>query len=224
MITPKNPSGLNPVPDRRQDELLPTCAKDIDLIEKKRRQIVEGACRIFFKKGFHRTTIREIAASAGMSMGQLYHYISSKDDVLFLIYRHMQTIWCAHLVQSGIDDIEDPVEKFKEALRQTTAFMMKNRKLFLFIYTETKYLDKRHLRVVKEMDDQDVVGFWRKILREVNVEKPVWGDINLLANIVSYLMVFLPMRGWNMKENSPEDVANSLIDFILKGIGFDPEK
>jgi len=222
MISKDTAADLNPVQIKQGDTLLPSSAKDIALIEKKRQQIVEGACQVFFRKGYHRTTIREIAAGAGMSMGQLYHYISSKDDVLFLIYRHMQMIWGDHLARCGIEDIHDPVERLKQALCQTMAFMMKNRRLFLFIYTETKYLDKRHLRAVLEMDDQDVVGFWRRILRDVHMKEPLRGDINLLANIVSYLMVFLPMRGWNMKEDPPEDMANGLIDFILKGLGVQP--
>ena len=90
--------------------LVPSSAKDVDLIDHKHQQIVEGACRLFFKKGYHKTTIREIALASGMSMGQLYHYISSKDDVLFLIYKHMQMVWYEHLMESGIEEIKDPLE------------------------------------------------------------------------------------------------------------------
>ena len=83
------------------DDLVPSTAKDVDLIDSKHQQIVNGACRLFFKKGYHRTTIREIALACGMSMGQLYHYISSKDDVLFLTYKQMQMLWYEHLVKSA---------------------------------------------------------------------------------------------------------------------------
>ncbi len=38
-------------------------AKDVDLIEKKHRQIIDGACSKFFEKGYHKTTIREIAVA-----------------------------------------------------------------------------------------------------------------------------------------------------------------
>jgi len=48
----------------------------------KQRLIVERASSVLFKKGFHGTSIRDIAAACEMSMGQLYHYISSKDDIL----------------------------------------------------------------------------------------------------------------------------------------------
>ena len=105
MISQRNGSFLKHW-DGHIEELIKVAAKKPQAIENKHRQIVEGACRVFFKKGFHPTSTREIAEAAGMSMGQLYHYISSKDDVLFLIHKHMQTTWYQHLVDSRIEEVE----------------------------------------------------------------------------------------------------------------------
>jgi AcrR family transcriptional regulator len=199
-------------------ELVPSSAKDVDLIDAKHQQIVNAACRLFFKKGYHRTTIREIAVASGMSMGQLYHYISSKDDVLFLTYKQMQMIWYEHLVKSGVEEIEDPLERLTRAVRLTLDFALKNRKLFFFVYTETQYLEKRHLRVVLEMDDKNVVGFWRRLIRDAGRVKGIEADLDFLANLVSYLMVFLPLRGWNLKGKVDDELLDSMTSFILKGL------
>ncbi|MHB1345591.1 MAG: TetR family transcriptional regulator [Thermoleophilia bacterium] len=43
-------------------------ADDRELIERKQRQIVEGASRVLFEKGFHGTSIRDIARACDMSM------------------------------------------------------------------------------------------------------------------------------------------------------------
>ena len=201
-----------------RDELVPSSAKDVDLIDSKHQQIVNAACRLFFKKGYHRTTIREIALASGMSMGQLYHYISSKDDVLFLTYKQMQMLWYEHLVKSGVEEIKDPLERLSRAVRLTLGFALKNKALFLFLYTETKYLGKRHLQVVLEMDDKNVVGFWRRMLRDVTAPKKIERDVDFLANLLSYLMVFLPLRGWNLKEKISERHLDMLGDFILDGL------
>jgi AcrR family transcriptional regulator len=203
----------------REDGMVPSPAKDADLIESKHQQIVKAACRLFFKKGYHRTTIREIALASGMSMGQIYHYISSRDDVLFLTYKQMQMVWYEHLVKSGVEAIKDPLERLTGAVRLTLEFALKNKNLFLFVYTETKYLDKRHLRVVLEMDDKNVVGFWRRLLRDVTGVKGIGGDIDFLANLVSYLMVFLPLRGWNLKEKPDGEYLDALTAFIMRGLG-----
>ena len=59
--------------------------KDESLIEKRREQMIQGAVKLFKEKGFHRTTTREIAKEAGFSIGTLYEYIRTKEDVLFLV-------------------------------------------------------------------------------------------------------------------------------------------
>jgi AcrR family transcriptional regulator len=190
-----------------RDDLVPSPAKDVDLIDSKQQQIVSAACRIFFKKGYHRTTIREIALASGMSMGQLYHYISSKDDVLFLTYKQMQMLWYEHLVKSGVEEIKAPLERLTRAVRLTLGFALKNRDLFLFL-----------LQVVLEMDDKNVVGFWRRLLRDVTVSKRIKREVDFLANLLSYLMVFLPLRGWNLKEKVSERHLDVLTAFILEGL------
>ncbi len=91
------------------EDLIHTAAKNADLIQKRHQQIVDGACQLFFKKGYHPTTIRDIARACGMSMGQLYHYISSKDDVLYLVHKHMQNIWYEYLKNSDYEEAKEPV-------------------------------------------------------------------------------------------------------------------
>ena len=51
------------------------------LIEKRREQMIRGAVKLFKEKGFHRATTREIAKAAGFSIGTLYEYIRTKEDV-----------------------------------------------------------------------------------------------------------------------------------------------
>lgn len=55
-------------------------AQETELIEIKHQRIVNGACKLFIVNGYDPTAMREIATVCGMSSGQLYHYISSKDD------------------------------------------------------------------------------------------------------------------------------------------------
>jgi AcrR family transcriptional regulator len=199
--------------------LIHAASKNTDLIQKKHQQIVDGACQVFFKKGYHPTTIRDIARACGMSMGQLYYYISSKDDALFLIHKHMQNIWHEYLENSYYKGGKDPIQKLKQALDQTLIFMAENRKLIQFIYSESKYLDKKHLQAVLEMDMKNVVGFWLKILEEVNLVKPIKGDVNFLASLITYLLVFLSLRGWTLKGMSLKQEKANIVNFILKGLG-----
>jgi hypothetical protein len=96
---------------------------------------------------------------------------------------------------------------------------MENKKLFQFIYSESKYLDKKHLRIVLDMDYQNVVGFWRKLLEELDTVRPLQGDSDFLGSVIAYLLVFLALRGWTLKEKPNIKHVDSLVDFILRGVG-----
>jgi len=118
-----------------------------------------------------------------------------------------------------VEEIKDPLERLTRAVRLTLGFALKNKDLFLFLYTETKYLGKRHLQVVLEMDDKNVVGFWRRLLKDVTASKRIKRDVDFLANLLSYLMLFLPLRGWNLKEKVSDPHLDGMTAFILSGLG-----
>ena len=48
----------------------------------KRRLILDAAIRVFARQGFHATRVSDIADEAGVAYGLVYHYFSSKDEVL----------------------------------------------------------------------------------------------------------------------------------------------
>ena len=200
-------------------DLIPSSAKNLKLIEKKQKQIVDAACKLFFEKGFHGTNIREIAAESGMSMGQLYHYISSKDDILFLVYKHMQELWYEYLVVFGFEKIEDSLARLIKALRATIEFPAKNKKLFQFIFSESKYLGKEHLSIILEMDKRNISGFFRKLLEEVKKDYPFEYDLDLAARFITFITVFISLRSWNLKEWPEKEIVDFVVLFTLKGLG-----
>lgn len=62
-----------------------TQVKNLELVKERHRQIADAAVQLFIKNGFHKTTTREIAKAVGFSIGSLYEYVSSKEDVLYLV-------------------------------------------------------------------------------------------------------------------------------------------
>jgi len=212
---------LTRMQERVAGQKLPAGAADRELTEQKQRQIVEGASTVLFEEGFHGVSIRDIAIACGMSMGQLYHYISSKDDILYLMHRYGQGMWHEYLADAGFEQIADPVVKLDYGLRISIKFLSENRKLFQFLYTESKYLDGEHLRQVLELDDQNVVGFYRHLLSEIP-GAPLGDKGDLAANLVAFICVFLALRGWNLHLKSESDVDEAtdyLVDFIFRGLG-----
>jgi TetR/AcrR family fatty acid metabolism transcriptional regulator len=60
---------------------------------KRSDQIVEAALRVFGEKGYHNTTVSEIAKAAGISETTLYKYFTDKEDILFSIPSKLILEW-----------------------------------------------------------------------------------------------------------------------------------
>ncbi|MBI2760174.1 MAG: TetR/AcrR family transcriptional regulator [Chloroflexi bacterium] len=61
------------------------------LLAERHEQLIAAATQLFLENGFHKTSVREIAAAAGWRMGTLYLYITRKEDVLYLIVKTIMT-------------------------------------------------------------------------------------------------------------------------------------
>jgi len=68
--------------------------------EDTRRKIYEAAMELFREKGFEQTTMRDIAAKAGVALGGAYYYFSSKDSIVLEFYREMQETSNESIVQA----------------------------------------------------------------------------------------------------------------------------
>jgi len=62
-----------------------TFCNDQNLVEERRRQLIDCAIQLFVKNGYEPTTMGDIARACGWSKGLMYHYMSTKDDILYLI-------------------------------------------------------------------------------------------------------------------------------------------
>jgi AcrR family transcriptional regulator len=58
--------------------------------EATRQHVLETALKLFRRRGFERTTMRDIAEAAGLSLGAAYHYFRSKNDLVVAYYERMQ--------------------------------------------------------------------------------------------------------------------------------------
>ncbi|HWF05583.1 MAG TPA: TetR family transcriptional regulator [Candidatus Angelobacter sp.] len=58
--------------------------------EDTRRKIYEAAMELFREKGFEQTTMRDVAAKAGVALGGAYYYFSSKEAIVLNFYQEMQ--------------------------------------------------------------------------------------------------------------------------------------
>jgi AcrR family transcriptional regulator len=54
--------------------------------DRRRQRVIDTAAGVIARRGFHATTVGDLVAATGLASGGLYHYIGSKDQLLFEIF------------------------------------------------------------------------------------------------------------------------------------------
>jgi AcrR family transcriptional regulator len=88
--------------------------------EEKRRLILAAAVRVWARDGFHTSPVGAIAVEAGVAHGLMYHYFSSKDELLETIFRET---WSALL--DAWREVEESGEPAAEQLRLVCAIVLR---------------------------------------------------------------------------------------------------
>ena len=76
--------------------------------------VVEAAAKVFQEKGFAAASLEDIASELGMWKGSLYHYINSKEDLLFAVVREPAERILTDLERIASLDLP-PSEKLRQA-------------------------------------------------------------------------------------------------------------
>ncbi|WNF37258.1 TetR/AcrR family transcriptional regulator [Bacillaceae bacterium IKA-2] len=136
-----------------QKKKVPSMVKDQQLIKKRREQMIKAAVNLFKQKGFHRTTTREIAKESGFSIGTLYEYIGSKEDILYLVCDSIYDEVSERLKKRLKNNIHG-IEKLISAISALFHVIDDLQDEVLVMYQESKSLPKEALAYVlqKEME------------------------------------------------------------------------
>ncbi len=133
------------------DREIATQIKNKKLVKERRRQIVDAAVKLFIQNGYHKTTTRALAKETGMSIGSLYEYISTKDDVLYLV-----GIAIHSEVEQGVKDALARSSQSKDPLADVIKeyFQVCNRMSnhVLLMYQVTHFLPEKWQRKVLEAE------------------------------------------------------------------------
>ncbi|MCZ8538601.1 TetR/AcrR family transcriptional regulator [Paenisporosarcina quisquiliarum] len=193
--------------------------KDESLISKRRNQMIQGAVALFKQKGFHRTTTREIAKEAGFSIGTLYEYIRTKEDVLYLvcdsIYEEVQERLTALPTQAGT------LDGLKTAIRHYYLLIDEMQDEFMVMYQESKSLPKDALQYVLKKE-LEMVAIFEDILQACRKSSELQlseDAVKLAAHHIVVQGQMWSFRRWGLhRDLTIEQFINQQTTFFLQGI------
>jgi len=192
--------------------------KNPELVQKKQQQICRGAMNVFKAKGFHAASIREIAEASQISLGSLYDYIEKKDDILFLVHQHGLDQMYGRL-SKWTDPSSDPYEQLINVIKELFRLCIDLKDELTFLYRETRHLDKPYRNEILRRD-KEFLDFLESLIKKcVNSGAFECKNPAIYANIISFIGLMLPMRGWDLfPKHSEEEVIDELIRLIDSGL------
>ena len=126
-----------------------------ELVSRRQREIAEVATQLVAEKGFAKTLMRDIARGADVSVGTVYEYIRSKDDILFLIIEYWSGVW-----RQGLDEAlavsADPAEQLRSAVEFLVRSSDEHPELVHLLYREQGNLNDTARGLLKKYEVQRV--------------------------------------------------------------------
>ena len=198
-----------------------TATKNPDRVRERRESLINAAIGVFIEKGFHNATVRDIGRAANMTQGTIYNYVSSKDDILYIVCDRIVAEYNEQ-ARRALDTSHEPAERVRSAVRAISQVMYRHRREILLIYQDSHLLDKRSRRVILARVEE-FIGMFERIItdaaRELGVPLP---HPHLSANMLTFLPVMIALRGWSLKNDlPPEEVIEQITAFIVRGLGLE---
>ncbi len=152
--------------------------------EETRALILNTALALFVEQGFDKTTMREIAAEAGVALGAAYYYFAAKDALVLAFYEHSQQELESILGDMLARPHKNLQEQLHALLKAKLNYFGPNRKLLGALAahtdpahslspfsTETRAIRERDMRLFTEVLEQerttypkDIAGYLPSIL------------------------------------------------------------
>ena len=166
--------------------------------EVRREEITAAARDLFSRKGFHGTSVPDIARAAGISTGLIYYIFPSKDDILLACCEEVAALHLEFFKQTV--DIANPLERFDFIVRELYKDLDESSKNILIMYRDSSILPrevrKRILSMIKNLDEHFLalfeegqrMGVFRADITEPRV---------LAANVLALGHVWALQKTWH---------------------------
>jgi len=188
-------------------------------VEERFGWLLGKAATLMASKGFHHMSMRDVSRSTGYSLAGLYHYVDSKEDLLFEVQQRFFSTLVEE--QAAIRSGDAPVEtRFRALIENHLAFFAKHadelkvctyelHSLAGEPYKRVEAIRKRYFRLMADIV-KELIGAGNTRAADLKVRHQtmfVFGALNWIF-----------MWYEEKRDGSPARLADHLSEFILHGL------
>ncbi|HZJ64897.1 MAG TPA: TetR/AcrR family transcriptional regulator [Kofleriaceae bacterium] len=181
-------------------------------------EILEGAARLIFQRGYEATSMQEIAEACGLTKAGLYHHIKTKEALLLAIQHYGMDLF-DDMVLAKVADIADPVARLRECMARNIALVTQDAsKEVLIILHEHQTLTGTARDEINARKKR-YVRFLESAFREAS-ERGQIRTIDPTLAAFSFLGVVLWTYKWFRADGklSPRQLSDGMIDLFFEGL------
>jgi AcrR family transcriptional regulator len=182
---------------------------------RRRQEIFDASVHLFAEKGFAETSMREIAAAAGIGKATLYDYFRTKDEILLSFFeREVYGIadQAAEIVRQDLP----AAEKLRRIMRIHLAYWLPRRAFYLRLTIEAQ-----RLALQSQQRIQAARHAYQDMLRdlvEAGIREGAFRPVDSLLATRLLLMMVTPVVFTTRPTGSPQQMMDEALGIFFRGI------
>lgn len=187
--------------------------------ERTQAEIVQAAHHLFVSYGYHGTSMRQIAAEAGIALGSIYNHFPSKEDIFVAVLIEWHPF---HDVMPALEAAQgETIEEFVHDAASQMVSRTESRLDFLnLVFIELVEFKGEHLPQIVQMFFPSILNFAQRFLQEKDNLRPIPTAIMVRAFIglfFSYVMTEL-IIAQQLPPEMQENALEHFVEIYLHGI------
>jgi AcrR family transcriptional regulator len=177
-------------------------------------QILDGSLRIFYEQGYDASSMQDIADAAGILKGSIYHYIDTKEDILYLMLLRI------HESFPRLPDLnasEDTISKIRSFVEHYVLHVARNIEGATVFHREFRRLTPRRRRVIIARRNKHDDWLRAAIARGVKDGTVPKGTDPKLVSMAIFGMAS-GLHGWYHQDGpiKPETIATTYAELAVR--------
>ncbi len=182
---------------------------------RRRHEIFAASVKLFLRKGFQETSLREIAEEAGIGKSTLYDYFQNKDDIL---------LWG---VQDELEDLIaeacrisalplSAAERLRKVMKNHAEYVMASKDFYIKLSFEVQRLSLESQKRIQRLrhEYQDTI----RQLIEAGIREGAFRKVDSLLAARLLIMAVTPTIVTSRPTGTPQKMLDRAFDIILEGI------
>ena len=181
----------------------------------RREELVAVAARLFAERGYHGTSMADLAEAMGVQKGSLYSLTGSKQDLLVVVTREGAAAF--HTTLDAVPEDAEPLARLRAALRGHLAVVAAQVDAATVFTREWRYLEEPELTAFRD-ERRRYEARWRALVRDAAERGALRSDVDVDATVLVLLSAANWAYTWIRADAETDELADRFAAIVVDGV------